>query len=299
MPLFVASDIHGHRSEFRDALNDAGLTDPAGDWAGGDARLWLLGDYFDRGPDGVGVIDDLRRLAGQAAAAGGEVGALLGNHEVQLLSAHRYGSQPLPGYHHEPDGFRGMWQRWGGQESDMLGLDDERVAWLLERPAMALVDGHLLVHADTTRYLELGGDIAEVNKKVGWALTMRGTNGWLYLCGLICDRGAFREDEAAAAKLLAAFGGDVVVHGHSTLISHFGVAAGEVREPVRYAGGRAVAVDGGVFEGGRIPATRLTETRAPAPGGPAARRARRRRPARRARVRAGWSARPAGPAAAR
>ena len=258
MPLFVASDIHGHRSEFRDALHDAGLIGATGDWTGGDARLWLLGDYFDRGPDGVGVIDDLRRLTGQAAEAGGEVGALLGNHEVQLLAAHRYGNQALPGYDHEPDGFLGMWLRWGGQQSDMDGLDDDHVAWLHERPAMALVDGHLLVHADTTRYLELGGDVAEVNAKVGWALNTRGTDGWLYLCWLICDRGAFRADEAAVAKMLAAFGGDVVVHGHSTLISHFGVAAADVREPVRYAGGRAVAIDGGVFEGGRILVTRLT-----------------------------------------
>ena len=62
-PLYVAADIHGHRSEFWEALREAGLVDTAGQWSGGGARLWLLGDYVDRGPDGIGVINDVQRLA--------------------------------------------------------------------------------------------------------------------------------------------------------------------------------------------------------------------------------------------
>src|SRR5688500_13459805 len=54
-PLFVAADMHGHRAEFREVLRDAGLIDACGQWSGQDARLWLLGDYVDRGPDGIGV----------------------------------------------------------------------------------------------------------------------------------------------------------------------------------------------------------------------------------------------------
>ncbi len=81
-PLYVAADIHGHRTEFRDALVDAGLLSPGGSWCGGRARLWLLGDYVDRGPDGIGVIEDIWALAAEATAVGGEVRCLLGNHEV-------------------------------------------------------------------------------------------------------------------------------------------------------------------------------------------------------------------------
>lgn len=103
-PLYVVADIHGHRSEFRECLRQVGLVDHTGHWSGGGARLWLLGDYVDRGPDGIGVINDIRRLAVSAAAVGGHVGALLGNHEVQLLAAQRFGTRPVAGWD-EPAGF--------------------------------------------------------------------------------------------------------------------------------------------------------------------------------------------------
>ena len=91
-PLYVIADVHGYRPELRAALRGQGLADEAGHWSGGRARLCLLGDYVDRGPDGIGVIDDIRRLTTEAAAAGGAVTALLGNHEVQILAAHRFGT---------------------------------------------------------------------------------------------------------------------------------------------------------------------------------------------------------------
>ena len=68
-----------------EALRAAGLVDAAGDWSGDDATLWVLGDYVDRGPDGVGVVDVVMRLQQQAPRSGGRVGALMGNHEVLAL----------------------------------------------------------------------------------------------------------------------------------------------------------------------------------------------------------------------
>ncbi|WP_433351517.1 hypothetical protein ACQP25_00430 [Microtetraspora malaysiensis] len=57
--------------------------------------------------------------------------------------------------------------------------------------------------------------------------------------------------------MLRMLGGDVLVHGHSTLTKYFGVAPEDVRDVVRYADGRVVAIDGGVYEGGRILLARL------------------------------------------
>ncbi|WP_078904272.1 metallophosphoesterase [Streptomyces xanthophaeus] len=260
-PLYVAADIHGHRAEFREVLRDAGLADRAGRWTGADARLWLLGDYVDRGPDGLGVIEDVRRLTDEAAAAGGRVGALLGNHEVQLLAAHRFGAASVEGWD-EPGGFRGGWARFGGCEDDLRRLGPEHIAWVLALPAVARVDEYLLIHSDTARYVELGSTVDEVNAAVSAALNSTDTGTWLDFCERISDRGAFRAAEPAhpgdpVSLMLRTFGGDVLVHGHSTLTKHFGVAPSDVHEALRYADDRVVAVDGGVYEGGRILLSRL------------------------------------------
>jgi hypothetical protein len=260
-PLFVVADVHGHRTEFRDALRETGLLDRAGQWSGGDARLWLLGDYVDRGPDGIGVIDDIRSLTRAAAAAGGEVSALLGNHETQLLAAHRFGDAPVAGWN-QPRGFRGGWERFGGREEDLRRLTPDHIGWIAALPAVAVIDGYLLVHSDTARYLELGSSVAAVNAAVTAALTFPDSAAWLTFCSLMSDRGAFRDAESVhpddpVSTMLRTFGGDVLVHGHSTLTKHFGVAPSDVREALRYAGDRVVAIDGGVYEGGRILLTRL------------------------------------------
>ncbi|MFF0152888.1 metallophosphoesterase [Micromonospora sp. NPDC005203] len=260
-PLYVAADIHGHRSEFREALREAGLIDHTGHWTGGGARLWLLGDYVDRGPDGVGVIDDIQRLAVSARAAGGHVGVLLGNHEAQLLAAHRFGARPVAGWN-EPDGFRGGWARFGGRAEDLRQLTPQHVEWMTRLPAVAVVDGFLLVHSDTARYLELGSSVATVNAAVSVALGSDDPAAWLDFCARMSDRGAFRDAVATnpddpVSTMLRTLGGTVLVHGHSTLTKHFGVAPQDVAVALRYADDRVVAIDGGIYEGGRILLTRL------------------------------------------
>ncbi|MGW4804497.1 metallophosphoesterase [Kitasatospora sp. NPDC004272] len=260
-PLYAAADVHGHRAEFLDALRGAALADADGHWCGGRARLWMLGDYVDRGPDGIGVIEDIRRLAAQARDAGGRVGALLGNHEVQLLAAHRFGTAPVPGWD-QPGGFHGGWSRFGGQEDDLRRLTPSHLAWLAALPAAALVEDHLLVHSDTTQYLELGASVAAVNAAAARALTDERPEAWLEFSRLMSSRGAFRGARTGhphdpVARVLGTLGGTVLVHGHSTLTKHFGIPPQHVREALRYAGGRVVAIDGGVYEGGRILLTRL------------------------------------------
>jgi hypothetical protein len=260
-PLYVAADIHGHRTEFRRALVDAGLLGPDGHWSGGRARLWLLGDYVDRGPDGIGVIEDIWALAAEATALGGEVRCLLGNHEVQLLAAHHFGTTPVAGLD-EPGGFRSGWARFGGCDEDLRRLTDEHLAWMSALPAVAVVEDILLVHSDTVRYLELGSDVEAVNSAVLAVLRTRDAGEWLTFCDRMSDRGGFRggssaDVEAAVCAMLAHLGGTEIVHGHSTLTKHFGMAPEDVKEPLRYAGGRVLAVDGGVYEGGRILVTRL------------------------------------------
>ncbi|HSA52175.1 MAG TPA: metallophosphoesterase, partial [Yinghuangia sp.] len=53
-PLYVVGDVHGHLDELEAALQEQGLIDDEGRWTGGASRLWFLGDFTDRGPDGIG-----------------------------------------------------------------------------------------------------------------------------------------------------------------------------------------------------------------------------------------------------
>jgi hypothetical protein len=85
-PSVVAiGDIHGDLNAFDRSLRAAALTDQSGRWIGGRRVLVQTGDYLDRGPEVRGVLDRLMALETEAAAAGGRVVALLGNHEVMNL----------------------------------------------------------------------------------------------------------------------------------------------------------------------------------------------------------------------
>ena len=70
---------------FVSILQRAGLIDSERKWIGGTAMLVQTGDFMDRGPGDRVIMDLLMTLETQAAAAGGRVHALLGNHEIMNL----------------------------------------------------------------------------------------------------------------------------------------------------------------------------------------------------------------------
>ena len=72
--MFVVGDVHGHRDVLAGLLRDSGLVDGSERWRGGDARLWLLGDLVDRGPDGIGASTS----SGTGTESGGAAGAFAG-----------------------------------------------------------------------------------------------------------------------------------------------------------------------------------------------------------------------------
>src|SRR5439155_16725976 len=121
--------------------------------------------FVDRGPDGLGAIDLVMRLAAQAADVGGRVDTLLGNHEILLLGMHRFGDTEVPS-DFGPRSFARSWEINGGQQSDQDGLTSEHVDWLVGRPVLTLVEDHLLMHSDTVEYLNWGNDIVEINAPV-------------------------------------------------------------------------------------------------------------------------------------
>ena len=80
--VIAIGDVHGDYESLVAVLRSAGLIDQNGNWAGGKTHLVQTGDIVDRGPDTRAVLDLLIKLQRQAAAAGGMVHCLLGNHEA-------------------------------------------------------------------------------------------------------------------------------------------------------------------------------------------------------------------------
>lgn len=242
MSLFVLSDVHGYLDDLRDGLEQAGLIDSAGIWAGRDAHLWVLGDLMDRGPDGIGVLRLVRALQEQAPD---RVHMLMGNHEALAL-----------GYRlHPGTRFAEVWQANGGLASDQEGLTDDDVDWLRSLPVAARVGDYLLVHSDTTDYLEWGSSVEEVNEAVTSMLAdTDDAEAYWEVFASLTSRYAFTGDNGArtAREVLARFGGGCIVHGHSIIGSLVGTPSSEIEAPIAYADGLVVAIDGGRYDGGPL-----------------------------------------------
>ena len=239
--LYVVSDVHGYAHDLRRGLVRAGLVDEADRWVGDDAQLWVLGDLTDRGPDGIGAVDLVRSLQQQAP---GQVHVLMGNHEALAL-----GKKLFPGSR-----FDEIWQINGGRREDQEALTDEHVAWIRSLPVVARVGDFLLVHSDTSNYLEWGSSIAEVNETVAELVAGDDVDVHWEVFASLTSRYDFVGDDGTrvAEEMLRRLGGRIIVHGHSIIGSLIDVPSAEVEGPIRYAGGQVIAIDGGRYDGGPL-----------------------------------------------
>jgi len=256
---FATSDPHGHLAELTAALQAHGLLDEESRWSGGDARLWVLGDLLDRGPDGLGVIALVRRLVEEAAADGGAVLPVLGNHEVIALGMRRFGDTPVV-HRGVVRTFESIWARNGGLHRDQEGIDDELFAWLAGLPAAGLDGEHLLMHSDTTEYLRWGGSVDEVNATVRAILDDDDPVAWFDVLVGLSQRHEYvgRGGPLAARRLLRTLGGERIGHGHSIIGDTFGERFDSYTEPRLYCEGLALDIDGGIYEGGPCLVARLS-----------------------------------------
>jgi hypothetical protein len=256
---YVVSDVHGYVEHLADGLRRAGLLDADRTWCGGEARLTLLGDYFDRGPDGVAVVDLVRRLEDEAGRSGGRVKALLGNHEILALGVSRFGDQQVASRLEGQCSFARSWVLNGGQISDQERLTDDHVAWLSGLDAVTVAGSDLLQHADTTEYLRWGETTGQINDAVRAVLASDRLEDWWQCWARLTSRYAFAGPGGAqvAAELLDRLGCQRIVHGHSFISTFVGGASHEVTGPHSYAGGRALAIDGGIYDGGPCVIVRL------------------------------------------
>jgi hypothetical protein len=216
------------------------LIDEMHDWAGGDATLVCLGDYVDRGPEGMAVVARVMRLQAQAAAQGGQVIALIGNHDLVLTAAYRFPRSI----------FYDWWLSAGGVRRDLTEMTPAQLRWLVERPSMVLHGDRQFIHADAELYYAYGDTADEVNARL--TQIIKG-NDWQALDRLLeefSEHRTFYRDSAAAARFLATYGGRQIVHGHTPLYKMSGQSPADVCAPYVYANGLCVNLDGGLYLGG-------------------------------------------------
>jgi hypothetical protein len=251
MATFLLGDIHGELDKMIGLLRGAKLINASGAWIGGDAHLYFLGDYVDRGPDGLGVIDCVMRLQIEAVMSGGRVEALLGNHDVMMLAAKRIGNT-MPSGADLP--LRFLWQQNGGRRRDIDGLTDDHLAWLEDRPAMALVGDTLLLHADATFYTDYGRSVSQINDAIADVLQSEDYEPWANLIVLFVNRMEFNEQMGGstntARDFLKQLGGRRLVHGHTPIpMVAKGLGGAPITAPWVYADGLCTNIDGGMFLG--------------------------------------------------
>ena len=83
--MVAIGDVHGDYQRFLEVLRAAALVDARNAWIGGATHLVLTGDFVDRGDHSAQVLDLLIDLEPQARKAGGQLHALIGNHEAMDL----------------------------------------------------------------------------------------------------------------------------------------------------------------------------------------------------------------------
>ncbi len=248
-PIFIIGDVHGHPKKLVKLLQDAQLIDGEYTWKGDIAALWFMGDIVDRGPDGIAVLDLVMRLQAEAAAVGGTVASLLGNHEMMLLAAYRFGRRSTG----LGSNFLTRWKQNGGNRKDIAALTLRHLDWMAHLPAMALVDDYLLMHADAPFYITCGRSIDEVNATFNKLLSRSDALAWEEMLEDFARRGAFMHTDTGedfARRFLRIFGGRQLIHGHTPISSVLRYQPAKVDSPWIYAGGQCVNVDGGMYLGG-------------------------------------------------
>jgi hypothetical protein len=211
-PLYAVSDVHGGYARAVTLLAGSGLiaASPAAPssvrWTGGAATLVVVGDEFDKGPQGVEVVDFFRALATSASAAGGTVVVLLGNHEAEFLA------DPLNSKATATDGIDPEITSMGGTPVMYASDSDPRGHWLRTRPFGARVGRWFFAHAGDTH----GRTIAALEAALETAID---TNGWsdaevIGTSSILESRNWYASDPTLAARYATALGAGHIVFGH-------------------------------------------------------------------------------------
>ena len=239
--LAALSDIHGQFELMHRLLRANGVIDAQDRWAFGNGTLVVAGDVFDRGPRVTEVFWLLYELQQQAAATGGALHFVLGNHEaITLYDDLRYLNPK----------YATTAQLLGRPYPALYAADTVIGQWLRTRPTLLRLGDTLFLHggiapgnidlvadlaATNTGYrASLGKPRAEVKADPATARLYDGKTSPIWYRGYFNDA----LDSAQVKALVERLGLERIVVGHTTM--------GEVAS---FHDGRVIAIDSGIKRG--------------------------------------------------
>jgi hypothetical protein len=207
--LVAIGDLHGDLDHARRALRLAGAIDVHDTWTGGKLVVVQTGDEIDRGDDDRTILDDVDMWKAQARAAGGEVVALLGNHELMNASQD---------FRYVTAGGQSAFADAGGRAA-AFAPGGPYARHLAERPLFIDVGGTVFVHGGVLpKHVAYGLDVMS-DETDGWLAGKRPSPPSIVVAedGPVWTR-AYSEDPpdcAALGEALAALGARRMVVGHT------------------------------------------------------------------------------------
>ena len=250
--IMVVSDVHGEYEHLVEILTNSGVIDDRYGWAWGDGHVVVLGDIFDRGDGVTECLWLIYRLELEAQRSGGYVHFLLGNHELMVLRGDNR-------YVHERY-LEGIVKRTRIKHADLYGPDMELGRWLRSKHTAVKINDILFVHGGLSpsvidRSLSLGdingavrGNIDLRSSQLAFNEPVRflfGGEGPFWYRGYHYEMEEKypRASQAGVDSLLAYYGADAIVVGHT-----------EVSQVSGLYNGRVVAIDVPVEELGSLQA---------------------------------------------
>jgi len=159
--LIAISDIEGNFNGFYSFLLRNGVMNKDYRWTFGKGHLVLNGDFVDRGNHVPAVLWLIYHLEYQAAAAGGRVHYILGNHEILNM----YGNTSYAQYKYREVAKQvSKLTDWDRANQYLYGEYSVIGRWLRSKHVMENIGGYIFVHAGLNKVLvDEGLDQRKIN----------------------------------------------------------------------------------------------------------------------------------------
>lgn len=221
--LLALSDPHGDFDSFVSILKAGKVINDRYEWSYGKNQVVVIGDVFDRGVDVLPIFWLCYKLDREAAAAGGKLHFIIGNHEDMVLSGNlKYSDHK----------YKAIAKSLNLEYKELFAANTELGSWLRTKNYIEVIGQHLFVHAGISKtFLERNASLDSVNATmqrylgVGkaniidqqcLAYTLFSSNGILWYRGMVKDDDKYEPlDPNTLALTLQRYNVSDIIVGHT------------------------------------------------------------------------------------